>query len=86
MNVKELLARIILERDREDKHFVKLEFNIRGHQVVMNYIYDHYQDEDIHSLRHDADPEILDLETFEELKNRLCEEKVPFQVRRDEFL
>lgn len=86
MDVKELLNRIILEREREDKHFIKLEFNVRRDQVVMNYIYEDKTGGDVHLNRHDADPEFMDVEKFELLKKYLGEEKIPFQERRDEFL
>lgn len=86
MGVKELLERIVLENEREDKQFIKLEFNIRSTQVVMNYIYENEYEVDVHKVRHDADPEFMDIETFEVLKEYLYEERIPFEERRDEFL
>lgn len=86
MGVKEFLERIVLEHEREDKKFIKLEFNIRSSQVVMNYIYEDKYEEEVHKVGHDADPEFMDIETFELLKEYLCEERIPFEERRDEFL
>ena len=53
----------------------------------MNYKYD---DEtvtvDVHRPRYDKDPEVLNLDIFEELKPLLYEKNVPFKERRDDFM
>lgn len=86
MDAKVLLNRIILEKERADRQFVKLEFNVRESQVVMRYVYEDEYNDDIHMNRHDADPELMDADTFENLKQLLNEKKIPYQARRDEFM
>lgn len=86
MKASELMTKILLEKEREDKHFIRLEFNVREKAVVMNYLYEDDYDDDIHRHPHDADPEVLSTEEFGELKPLLVKEKVPYQERRDEFM
>lgn len=87
MKAQNLLARILMESEREDRNFSRLEFNVRDKGVVMNYEYAPDADvEDVHRPRHGKDPEILDLETFDELKPLLYEKNIPFKERRDDFL
>jgi hypothetical protein len=87
VKAQNLLARILMESEREDRNFSRLEFNVRDKGVVMNYEYAPDADaEDVHRPRHGKDPEILDLETFDELKPLLYEKNIPFKERRDDFL
>ncbi|SOC37866.1 hypothetical protein [Salinicoccus kekensis] len=87
MKAQDLLKRIMMESEREDREFSRLEFNVRDRGVVMNYEYsDGTGTGDIHRPRHVKDPEVLDLETFDELKPLLYEKNIPFKERRDDFL
>ncbi|WP_031548333.1 hypothetical protein [Salinicoccus luteus] len=87
MKEKRILEGVLLERERQDRNMIMLEFNIRTDMVVMNYIYDgHDAGGDVHKKRHDHDPEIMDHETFEALKGKLYENNVPFKERRDAFI
>lgn len=87
MKVQNLLSQILLEKEREDRNFTGLEFNVRDKGVVMNYKYDDdVTPGDVHRPRYDKDPEVLNLNTFEELKPLLYEKNVPFKERRDDFM
>lgn len=87
MKAKSLLSQILLEKEREDRNFTGLEFNVRDKGVVMNYKYDDdVLSQDVHRPRYDKDPEVLNLDIFEELKPLLYEENVPFKERRDDFM
>lgn len=87
VRAQKILSRILLEKKREDRHFVKLEFNVRDKGVVMNYVYDGATGgADVHRPSHDKDPEVLDLDTFDELKPLLYEKNIPFNERRDDFI
>lgn len=39
-----------------------------------------------HYVRHDHDPEFLDIETFEQVKSELSTLNIHFSERRDEFI
>ncbi|CAM4212677.1 hypothetical protein [Lacicoccus alkaliphilus] len=87
MKAQNLLTRILMEAEREDRNFSRLEFNVRDKGVVMTYEYAADSDaEDVHRPRHGKDPEVLDLDTFDELKPLLYEKNIPFKERRDDFL
>lgn len=87
MKEKRILKGVLLERERQDRSMVMLEFNIHPDMVVMSYVYDdHDEGGDVHKKRHDHDPEIMDHETFEALKGKLYENNVPFKERRDDFI
>ncbi len=87
VKAQNLLTRILLESEREDRDFSRLEFNIRDKNVVMTYEYvDGTGALDVHRPRHVKDPEVLDMETFDELKPLLYEKNIPFKERRDDFL
>lgn len=87
MKAQDLLTRIMMEAEREDRNFSRLEFNIRDRGIVMNYEYmDGAGTGDVHRPSHIKDPEVLDLETFGELKPLLYEKNIPFKERRDDFL
>ena len=87
MKAQNLLSQILLEKEREDRNFTGLEFNVRDIGVVMNYKYDDDAAHvDVHRPRYDKDPQVLNLDTFEELKPLLYEKNVPFKERRDDFI
>lgn len=87
MKAQSLLSQILLEKEREDRNFTGLEFNVRDKGVVMNYKYDDdVTAVDVHRPRYDKDPEVLHIDTFEELKPLLYEKNVPFKERRDDFM
>ncbi|WP_411843945.1 hypothetical protein [Salinicoccus sp. HZC-1] len=87
MKEKKIFETILLERERQDRDMIRLEFNVHTDVVVMNYIYEEPAgDEDVHKQRHNHDPELLDEETFEALKKKLYEHNIPFKQRRDEFI
>lgn len=87
MKAQSLLSQILLEKEREDRNFTGLEFNVRDKGVVMNYKYDDdAATADVHRPRYDKDPKVLDVDTFGELKPLLYEKNVPFKERRDDFM
>lgn len=87
VKAQSLLSQILLEKEREDRNFTGLEFNVRDKGVVMNYKYDDDATHvDVHRPRYDKDPEVLNTDTFEELKPLLYEKNVPFKERRDDFM
>ncbi|GAB3069184.1 hypothetical protein ACFOU0_10300 [Salinicoccus sesuvii] len=87
MKDRRILEAVLLERERQDRSMVMLEFNIHSDMVVMSYIYDdHDNGGDVHRKRHDRDPEIFDRHTFEALKQKLGEHCIPYRERRDAFI
>lgn len=87
MKDRRILEAVLLERERQDRNMVMLEFNIHPDMVVMRYIYDDNDDGgDVHKKRHDRDPEILDRNTFEAVKGKLGAHCIPYKERRDAFI
>ncbi|WP_020008785.1 hypothetical protein [Salinicoccus albus] len=89
MKEKQIIDAVLLEYNRADRNMTKLEFNIRPGVVVMDYVYDDLAEdkgEDPHKKRHNHDPEIMDENTFEAVKEKLYEHNIPFRQRRDEFM
>ncbi|MFC3419836.1 hypothetical protein ACFOLA_10140 [Salinicoccus hispanicus] len=87
MKDRRILEAVLLERGRQDRNMVMLEFNIHPDMVVMSYIYDDHDDgSDVHKRRHDRDPEIIDRNTFEAVKAKFNEHGIPYRERRDAFI
>ncbi|MCG1008580.1 hypothetical protein J4760_00800 [Salinicoccus sp. ID82-1] len=87
MKDRRIFEAVLLERERQDRNMIMIEFNIHPDMVVMNYVYDDHDDGgDVHRKRHDRDPEILDRNTFEAVKEKLIEHNVPYRERRDAFI
>lgn len=87
--IKRILATVKAEKDRTDKNFKGIEFNIRQNEVVMIFNYDETVDnveDDPHYIKHNKDPEWLDLDELEKVQKGLKEENINFIERRDDFM
>nr|WP_263313716.1 hypothetical protein [Mammaliicoccus sp. Marseille-Q6498] len=87
--VERIIKNVKAEIVRSDKQFKGIEFNIRQNEVVMIYNYDetvNNVNQDHHYIRHNKDPEWLDLEELAKVQKALKEENVYFIERRDEFM
>lgn len=89
MDAQALYHKIRTEEKREDKPFDYVEFNKRDSHIVMNIVYQtnaYISSDDHHTYRHDTDPEILNEETYYQLKSLLIERGIRFIERVDEFI
>lgn len=87
--VERIIKTVKAEKNRSDKHFKGIEFNIRQNEVVMIYNYDETVNnvkQDPHYIRHNKDPEWLNLDELELIQKSLREENINFIERRDEFM
>ncbi|MEJ7541172.1 hypothetical protein [Staphylococcus intermedius] len=88
-NASQLLEEVKNERNREDKFLYEIQFEVRRNEVTMFFEYEEVQtttQEAHYFKRHNHDPEILDIETFETLKKALDEEGIRYKQRRDMFM
>ncbi|GGI41433.1 hypothetical protein [Mammaliicoccus stepanovicii] len=87
--VERIIKTIKAEKNRTDKHFKGIEFNIRQNEVVMIFDYDETVNnvkQDPHYIKHNKDPEWLTLEELEKIQQALHEQNIHFIERRDEFM
>ncbi|WP_323702748.1 hypothetical protein [Mammaliicoccus sp. Dog046] len=87
--VERIIKTVIGEKDRSDKQLKGIEFNIRKNEVVMIYNYDesiHVPQENHHYLKHNKDPEWLNLDELALIQKALKEKNIHFIERRDEFM
>ncbi len=87
-SVAQLLTEVKEERNREDKKLIEIQFEVRNEQVTMFFEYEKEQatQDNHYFIRHHHDPEFLDMETFELLKEALDDEGIRHKQRRDVFL
>ncbi|MBF0720429.1 hypothetical protein [Mammaliicoccus sciuri] len=87
--IERIIKTIDAEKNRSDKQFKGIEFNIRKNEVVMIYNYDEMINnvkQDPHYIRHNKDPEWLSLDELTAIQKALKEKNIHFIERRDEFM
>lgn len=87
--LKQLIKEIEWEKGRKDKLLQKNIFEVREQQVIMFFEYDEVVD-NIHgnpyAVKHHHDPEFIELEEMETIKQKLSELHIPYSERRDVFM
>ncbi|UEX89468.1 hypothetical protein [Staphylococcus ratti] len=85
---KRIIEEVKRESQREDKALDGINFEIRENEVTMFFEYNEPspKEKNHHYVRHDHDPEFLDVETFEKVKTELASLNIPYSERRDEFI
>ncbi|WP_228518220.1 hypothetical protein [Staphylococcus chromogenes] len=83
-----IIEEVKTEQQREDKQLKSILFEIRENEVTMFFEYNEPSpsESNHHYVRHDHDPEFLDIETFEQVKSELSTLNIHFSERRDEFI
>lgn len=88
MKIERIMSTVKNEQMRSDKIFTGIEFNVRGNQVVMNYVYADYSsqmDTDVY-MPHGEDPVFINEEEMNMLLHKLREKKIQYNIRKDEFI
>ncbi|MCO4348571.1 hypothetical protein [Staphylococcus agnetis] len=87
-NDTRIIEELKKELKREDKTLKSINFEVRENEVTMFFEYNEPNPltHNHHYIKHDHDPEILDVETFEHIKAELKSLNVSYTERRDEFM
>lgn len=88
-NVKRIIEDVKREKNRTDKVLTHIEFEIRIEQVIMFFNYDDLassNQQDHYFVKHNHDPEFIDMNMLNDIKSALKEMHMPFSERRDDFL
>lgn len=88
MKIERIMSTVKNEQMRMDKIFTGIEFNVRGNQVVMNFVYADYSsqtDTDVY-MPHGEDPVFINEEEMNMLLQKLREKKIQYNIRKDEFI
>lgn len=88
MKIERIMSTVKNEQMRMDKIFTGIEFNVRGNQVVMNFVYADYSsqtDTDVY-MPHGEDPVFINEEEMNMLLHKLREKKIQYNIRKDEFI
>ena len=88
-NVKRIIEDVKREQQRLDKVLTHIEFEIRTTQVIMFFNYDELANpktQDHYFVKHNHDPEFIDMNMLNEIKAQLDEIQMPYSERRDDFL
>lgn len=88
MKIERIMSTVKNEKMRSDKIFTGIEFNVRGNQVVMNYVYADYSsqtDTDVY-MPHGEDPVFINEEEMNMLLQKLREKNIQYDIRKDEFI
>lgn len=90
MKIERIMSTVKNEQMRSDKIFTGIEFNVRGNQVVMNYVYADYSSQtetgtDVY-MPHGEDPVFINEEEMNMLLQKLREKKIQYNIRKDEFI
>ncbi|OFS62490.1 hypothetical protein [Nosocomiicoccus sp. HMSC09A07] len=88
MDALQIYETIRREMSREDKRVEFIEFNIRNDMYIMNLIYDYVTSNtyEHHFIPHEADPLILNEETYEQLIDILNDKGIRYVTRNDDFI
>jgi len=87
--VKKIIEDVKQEKKRTDKIFQDITFEVRAEQVLMFFNYNEIIDNvngDQNYVKHNHDPEFIDIQQLNQLKSELKELDVPFHERRDDFM
>lgn len=90
MKIERIMEKVKNESNRRDKVFTGVEFNVRGDQVVMNYIYDEFSsrtsEQSGHYMPHGEDPAFIGEEEMKMLIEKLQDKNIHFVIRKDDFI
>ena len=90
MKIEQIMSKVKNEKSRSDKMFTGIEFNVRGEQVVMNYVYaDYSSSADTNTdmyMPHGEDPVFINEEEMNMLVGKLREKNIGYNIRKDEFI
>lgn len=72
----------------EERPLESIEFNRRGGEVVMNYVYSTHLNvhDDPHYIPHNKDPEWLDISEMASIETYLNNQGIKYNERRDKFI
>ncbi|WP_436853578.1 hypothetical protein [Staphylococcus caeli] len=87
--VKKIIEDVKQEKKRTDKIFQDITFEVRAEQVLMFFNYDEIIDNvngDQNYVKHNHDPEFIDIQQLNQLKGELKKIDIPFHERRDDFM
>lgn len=87
--VKTIIEDVKKEKSRTDKIFKGVTFEVRAEQVIMFFNYNEIIDtvnEDQNYVKHNHDPEFIDMQQLTELKSEFKELNIPYHERRDDFM
>ncbi|WP_436861343.1 hypothetical protein [Staphylococcus caeli] len=87
--VKKIIEDVKQEKKRTDKIFQDITFEVRAEQVLMFFNYDEIIDNvngDQNYVKHNHDPEFIDIQQLNQLKTELKKIDIPFHERRDDFM
>ena len=90
MKIEEIMTKVKNEKMRSDKMFTGIEFNVRGEQVVMNYVYADYGScentgKDMY-MPHGREPEFISEEEMNMLIQKLRDKSIGYNIRKDDFI
>ncbi|TDM12353.1 hypothetical protein [Macrococcus lamae] len=87
-NIERIKQEIHREFNDPAKSLSHMEFNKRGQEVVMTYVYfpDSHDNKEPHLVAHDKDPEWLNLEEMNVLKKFLSDNSFSYNERTDVFI
>jgi membrane protease subunit (stomatin/prohibitin family) len=77
------------EKQRDDKIFKGVTFEVRTEQVIMFFNYEEIvdtQNQDQYFIKHNHDPEFIDIQELNALKKSLDELHIAYSERRDDFM
>lgn len=77
------------EKQRDDKIFKGVTFEVRTEQVIMFFNYEEIidtQKDDQYFIKHNHDPEFIDIQELNALKKSLDELHISYSERRDDFM
>lgn len=87
--VERLHHQLKQEKKRTDKILKDIAFEVRKEQVIMFFNYEEIVDnihENQYAVRHNHDPEFINLEEMKRLKKILNELNIRYSERRDDFM
>ena len=87
--VNRIIEDVKKEKNRNDKIFQDITFEIRTEQVIMFFNYNEIIDTvngNQNYVKHNHDPEFIDIKELNDLKTELKKLDIPFTERRDDFM
>lgn len=87
--VSRIIEDVKQEKERNDKIFKGITFEVRTEQVIMFFNYEEIvdtQNENHYFIKHNHDPEFIDIQELNAIKKSLDEFHVLYNERRDDFM
>ncbi|RXK18843.1 hypothetical protein [Macrococcus sp. DPC7161] len=88
MNLESIKQEIVEEFKKREVTLETLEFNKRGQDIVMNYVYSSLNDcnQEVHTAPRSKDPVFLDIASAREIIKFLDDKQIPYTKRNDDFI